>query len=111
MGNWKRMQRNQCKREWILWCLTAKDTNVFDNEYYNGCNAKLMSASIRQTFNGFMKDVEFMENYEWYIIIEHFEGNQQPHSLEIAEVLPSPLQLAVILHKSALLNDKFIKII
>ena len=40
---------------------------------------------------------------------EHFRGNQQPHLLEIAEVLPSRLQIASISHKSVLLNDKLLK--
>merc|ERR1712228_255289 len=40
---------------------------------------------------------------------EHFRGNQQPHLLEIAEVLPSRLQIAAISHSSTLKNDALLK--
>jgi len=40
---------------------------------------------------------------------EHFRGNQQPHLLEIAEVLPSRLQIAAISHHSTTLNDTLLK--
>merc|ERR1712129_652050 len=40
---------------------------------------------------------------------EHFRGNQQPHLLEIAEVLPSRLQIAGISHASTKRNDALLK--
>lgn len=40
---------------------------------------------------------------------EHFRGNEQPHLLEIAEVLPSRLQIAAIAHDSALKNDALLR--
>eukprot|EP01083_Nonionella_stella_P075102 203956_1 len=40
---------------------------------------------------------------------EHFRGNQQPHLLEIAQVLPSRLQIAAISHHSTLKNDQLLQ--
>jgi len=41
---------------------------------------------------------------------EHFRGNQQPHLLEIAEVLPARLQIAAISHFSHKKNEKLLSL-
>merc|ERR1719229_823874 len=40
---------------------------------------------------------------------EHFRGNTQPHLLEIAQVLPSRLQIAAISHQTTIKNDILLK--